>query len=152
MEIVMYEHVLVVRPIPVLLDPFASGVHSRAGLDIPFRFDSLTYFFSISIRFSILVLVSRLFEWWLEGRRLEKNVWHSSLGSVVRDSISRVLYCQYASVPHPTLPKESLTPKHRFRRLSVLRGAEKRITTTTTCEFYLHVYLYFCVSPQFHSF
>ena len=62
MEIVMYEHVLVVRPIPVLLDPFASGVHTRAGLDIPFRFDSLTYFFSISIRFSILVLVSRLFE------------------------------------------------------------------------------------------
>ena len=133
-----------------------------------FRFDSLTYFFDFDYLDSILdscivdctlfyclpcilymsLLVTNpsirvvysLFEWRLEGRRLEKmcdivhwKVWWGT-------SISRVLYCQYASVPHHTLPKERLTPKHRFRRLSVLRGAEKRITTTTTCEFYLHVY------------
>ena len=30
MEIVMYEHVLVVRPIPVLFDQFAFGVYTQS--------------------------------------------------------------------------------------------------------------------------
>ena len=95
-----------------------------------FRFDSLTYFFQFRFfRFdSRFMHCSDIVHW---------KVWWGT-------SISRVLYCQYAPVPHHTLPKERLTPKHRFRRLSVLRGAEKRITTTTTCVLFACLFVFLC--------
>ena len=83
-----------------------------------FLFDSLTYFFRFRLfRFDsrflycrlhfplIIRVVSSLFEWRLEGRRLEKNVWHSSLESVVRDKYFACFVLSVCICPSPHPPK-----------------------------------------------
>ena len=128
------------------------GVSGRAGLDIQFfsiRF--IDIFFSISIiliRFSIIV-VSSLFEWRLEGRRLEKSVWHSSLESVVRDKYFARFVLSVCICPSPYPPKGKA---HAEALLSAAFRASRSISWVSIlkkCQFRIAVRIE--SSPSFRS-